>query len=138
MDKKRRFIIEALKVSEDDVFLLVLGERNNVLPGGVWSSYHAIVGEESIMIYKVQSKGIFKKTYSLSDYKKEIKFSEFNSAEFGRHNGNLWLQTTINGSFLPFTSPKQYWISKAGQKLVKNINKNISIIDLNTYSKMIK
>lgn len=78
------------------------------------------------MLYKINSKGFFKKEYSLDEQILELDINKFQSAEFGRGSGILWLQTKYDDKDLILTSN---WKLEAAIKFVNSLETKIEIID---------
>lgn len=104
-------------LKEEDVFEMVLGQENDVLPGKGFHSYFAVVGEDSITCYKAKGEKVVK----------EIPYISFREAVFGIGSGNLWLQCYIGDVFLPFCTTKKQWKSPAAQKLIEKLNQYITV-----------
>ena len=98
-------------LSQDQVFELVLGCDNPILPGSKFHSYFVVVGEESMLCCKAKGEKV----------EIEIPYAWFDSAVFGIGSGNLWLQCYIKGDFLPFCTTKKFWKSPAAQKLIEKL-----------------
>ena len=116
---------------------VVVGGANGVVRGGTFSSYVVYVKDESMIWYHVKSKGLFKKVYSI-DEEVEIDYSDFSSAEFGRGNGNLWLQCVIKDEFIAFTNPPLGWKDSRTVKMIENIGKFVTIKDIELFNKLVK
>ncbi|MBQ8862385.1 MAG: hypothetical protein IJ021_06580 [Clostridia bacterium] len=112
-------------ISENDVFEIILGDANNVLPGGTWQSYFALMGEDTITCYKANDESTVI----------ELSYSSFTKAEFGLGSGNLWLQCNVGEDFLAFCSTKKNWLNAAGQKLVGKLDSFLSEEDKKLFAK---
>lgn len=124
MSKKSDFLSKH-NLSEENVFELILGESNNVLPGKTWQSYFVVPGEESMLCYNASD----------DNSVIELPYSSFEKAEFGIGSGNLWLQCFVSGEFLPFCSTKKNWTSAAAKKILEKLGSLISEEDKKLFSK---
>lgn len=104
-------------------FILVLGGKNNILPGKNWTQYDVEITEkEMICTEKKDANNII-----------NIPFESFKSAEFGIGSGNLWLQCKIADNSLNFCSPRKIWKSEQGKLLIERISSFIEIKDMKAY-----
>jgi len=124
MSKKSDFLSKH-NLEEADVFELIIGESNNVLPGKTWQSYFVIPGESSMLCHKADDENTVI----------ELPYSSFTKAEFGIGSGNLWLQCLVSGEFLPFCSTKKNWLSPAAKKILEKLGGLISEEDKKLFSK---
>jgi hypothetical protein len=124
MSKKNDFISKH-NLSEENVFELILGESNNVLPGKTWQSYFVVPGEESMLCYNAGDDSVVI----------DLPYSSFEKAEFGIGSGNLWLQCLVSGEFLPFCSTKKNWTSAAAKKILEKLDTLISEEDKKLFAK---
>lgn len=104
-------------------FVLILGEKNPVLPGDLWTEYGVEVSDEKLICKNKKDPAITV----------EIPYTSFHSAEFGIGNGNLWLHCVLENGNLTFCSPRKSWKSEAGKKLLEKIGKEIEIQDMKAY-----
>ena len=112
---------------ETEVFNLVLGGENGVLPGRLWQGYFTTVGDSAMKCFRAGG-----------DETVEIPYSDFSRAEFGIGNGNLWLQCVVAGKELNFCSPQKSWKSEAGKRLVAKIGEHVNIVDMKLYDEYTK
>jgi len=136
MDKKLAFISKQTTIPQNAFLSVILGEANPILEGGSWTQYYAHVQDDLMTCYKVKSHGFFKKTYEIIS-KTDIQFKDFKSAEFGIENGILWLQSMLSKGPLVFTASLA-WTNEAGQKFVNALSKQITIIDLELFTRKLK
>lgn len=115
---------ERYGVPKEDIFEFLLGQKNSILPGGLWHAYGAVLTESEMICHTATEENDF-----------HIPYSSFEKAEFGIGNGNLWLQCQINGSFLAFCSPRKKWKSDAGKKLIEKISAVTPIQDMKEYER---
>lgn len=106
-----------------DKFLMVLGDTNAVLPGKTWSQYEVEIGDSKMICTAKKEPNVVV----------EINYSDFKKAEFGIGNGNLWLQCELAQGELTFCSPRKYWKSDLGKKLIEKINSVTEIVDMKSY-----
>ena len=109
----------------EEIFEIILGEQNNVLPGALWYTYGVVVADEEMICYSAKE-----------DKEFHIPYSSFESAEFGIGNGNLWLQCVVNGNPLIFCSARKKWKSDAGKKFIEKISSVTPVQGMEEYNKM--
>lgn len=110
-------------VTKKDVFHLVLGQKNDILPGRGFSGYLVVVGDDEMVCYNDRG--------DKTEYK--IPYSAFQKAEFGIGSGNLWLQCEVNGSFFVFCTTRGGWKSEQGKRLMDKINEVTPIEGMKEY-----
>lgn len=106
-----------------DNFSLILGQENNYLPGKMWTEYLVEVQNEQMICRSKKDSSIIV----------TIAYSEFQTAEFGIGNGNLWLQCELENGSLVFCSPRKCWKSELGKHFVESLNKVCPIKDMKAY-----
>ena len=136
-DLKKKYLIEQKNIDETEITWTIVGGPNPVVKGGLWATYHVHVGEDFMVWYRVKSKGLFNKTYNI-DEEVIIKYTDFESAEFGKGNGNTWLQCNLTKGFIAFTNTPAAWKVDASQKMVAKINEVTPIGDIEIFNKLIK
>lgn len=107
---------------KSELFQLVLGQENDILPGRAFGGAPAIVGEDRLICYVAKE-----------DKEYHIPYASFQKAEFGIGSGNLWLQCTVNGSFFVFCTTRKFWKSPHGKKLIEKINAVTPIEGMKAY-----
>ncbi len=105
-----------------DKFCLVLGE-SEILPGAMWAEYVVDVGETEMVCTAKKD----------ADIVARIAYADFEKAEFGIGNGNLWLQCVVGGKILTFCSPRKCWKSEQAKLLISKINEQTEIRDMKAY-----
>ena len=115
---------ERYNLPKEDIFELLLGEKNDILPGKLWHAYGVVVADEEMICYTVTEENEF-----------HIPYTSFQSAEFGIGNGNLWLQCLVNGSPLVFCAPRKKWKSAVGKKLIDKISAVTEIQSMKEYER---
>lgn len=113
---------EKYNIHKEDIFQMALGEANNILPDGLWHSYAVLVEDEEMVCST--------KTHQTEFH---IPYADFQRAEFGIGNGNLWLQCQIGGNSLVFCAPRKQWKSAAGKKLIEKISAVTEIQGIKEY-----
>ena len=98
-------------VSAEEVFELVLGEKNAVLPGNTWWAYGVVCTETEMICGNAGEQTEFR-----------IPFASFARAEFGIGSGNLWLQCVVDGNPFVFCARRKMWKSAAGKRLIERIS----------------
>ncbi len=106
-----------------DQFVMVLGNRNEVLNGTMWTEYRVDVNENEMVCSLKSNPSCWK----------AIPYSCFTYAEFGIGNGNLWLQCKVEGKWLVFCSPRKCWKSEQAKLLIDKINAVTPIKDMKEY-----
>lgn len=94
-------------------FLMVLGEENTILTGKLWTQYEVTILDNKIVCTSKKDPKVVA----------DILYSDFKKAEFGIGSGNLWLQCELSTGILNFCSPRKYWKSEAGKKLIERLMK---------------
>lgn len=117
-------LTEKYDLSKENVMQILLGEANNILPGGLWHGYAVLVEDEEMVCYT--------KTHETEFH---IPYADFQRAEFGIGNGNLWLQCQIAGNSLVFCAPRKRWKSAAGKKLIEKISAVTQIQGMKDYER---
>ena len=105
----------------ENQFKLVLG-NSDILSGKTWDQFNVSINDEEMICKNVKTQE-----------ETSIKFSDFESAEFGIGSGNLWLQCVIGGKKLNFTAPRREWKSIVGKELIQRINVIIFVKGMNDY-----
>lgn len=126
MDNFQRFLTEK-NLNEDEVFVLLVGQENDILPGAEYYNYYVIVKTNEMVCYDNND---FNKEYHIS-------FSSFQQAEFGFAEGNLWIISQVNGSFFAFGASRKMWKSGIGKKLVDKLGYYIGIDNEKAYNKFV-
>lgn len=90
------------------------------------NEYYSVLENEEISLYRINSKGLFKKTYSLDNPGLKLDINNFQSAEFWRENGVFWLQTKYNQKDLIFGSN---WKLEGTIKFINILETKMEIID---------
>ena len=103
--------------------VIVIGEVNKVLPGNAWTQYDVVLEETQMVCTNKKDNSIVV----------SIPYSSFKEAEFGIGSGNLWLQCNLENGTLNFCSPRKYWKSEEGKKLIAKINEVTEIKDMKSY-----
>ena len=116
------YMSQKYNLPKEDVFELVLGEANNILPGGLWHGYAVLVADDEMICYT--------KTHQTEFH---IPYGDFQQAVFSIGNGNLWLQCRIGGNSLVFCAPRKQWKSAAGKKLIEKISTATPIQGMKEY-----
>ena len=124
MSKKSDFLSKH-NLKEEEVFELILGESNNILPGNTWQSYFVVPGESAMLCHSAKDENVVI----------DLPYSAFTKAEFGVGSGNLWLQCLVSGEFLPFCSTKKNWLSPAAKKMLEKLGGLISEEDMKIFAK---
>ena len=117
--------LQRYNIEKTDLFQVVLGQQNNILPGGTFMGYPAYVGEAQLICYNAKE-----------DKEYAIPYAHFQKAEFGIGSGNLWLQCTVNGNFFVFCSPRKCWKSPQGKKLIEKIEAVTPVEDKKAYDQV--
>lgn len=121
------FLSSELNVSKENIVFLNVTNASEPIPAPkMFNEYFGILEKEEISLYKIHSKGLFKKTYSLENVELKLDINKFQTAEFGRGSGTLWLQTKYNDKDLIFTSN---WKLEGTMKFIKVLETKIKIID---------
>ena len=94
----------------ENQFKLVLGE-SQVLEGKMWSQYLVTLNDEAMICRSTKTQ---EETL--------INFKDFEKAQFGIGNGNLWLQCVVSGKKFTFCAPRKEWKSIVGKELIERIN----------------
>lgn len=110
-------------VTKNDVFQLVLGQENDILPGRGFGGYMVVVGDEEMICFNDK----------LSEKEYRIPYAAFQKAEFGIGSGNLWLQCMVNGHFFVFCTTRGGWKSQQGKRLLEKIGAVTPIEDMKSY-----
>ena len=100
-----------------------MGEQNVYLPGNTFTEYNVTLEDDKMHCVNKKTKEEF-----------EIMYSDFNRAEFGIGNGNLWLKCNLKRGPLVFASPRKCWKSEFGKKLIEKINAVTPIQDMKEYN----
>ena len=116
------YMTKKFGVPVEDVFELILGEKNAVLPGKTWYAYGVICTDDEMICCNAGEQTEFR-----------IPFSSFSRAEFGIGSGNLWLQTVTGGNSLVFCARRKMWKSPAGKKLIERISAVTPVLDMKAY-----
>jgi len=116
-----------LNEAKENILNLTVPNQTDAIPAPkIWNEYFGVFKEEKLLLYKINSKGFFKKEYSLDEQILELDINKFQSAEFGRGSGILWLQTKYDDKDLILTSN---WKLEAAIKFVNSLETKIEIID---------
>ena len=111
MDNFQRFLSEK-NLNEEDVFVLLVGQENDVLPGPEYYNYYVLVKPNEMVCYDSKN---------FDEY--HISFSSFQQAEYGFAEGNLWIIGQVNANFFAFGASRKMWKSSIGKKLVDQIGR---------------
>ena len=121
------FLSNELNVVKDNILNLTVANVTDAIPAPrMLNEYFGVLNEEELLLYKINSKGLFKKVFSLDEYVLKLDINKFQSAEFGRGSGTLWLQTKYDDKDLVFTSN---WKLEGAIKFVNILESKIEIVD---------
>ena len=126
--KKIDYLKSELNIEESSIFNLTVANESTAVPTPkMLTEYFGVLNDEYIELFVVKSKGLFKKEYSLEIKTYKIRFKDFKTAEFGRGNGILWLQTKVLDQELIFTSN---WNLEGSKNFIKKLEEKVTIVDI--------
>ena len=109
----------------DRVFdMTVSGDEGVLSMRGGFTGYFAEITDTSVIC-----------THDKLGIRKELPFADFQKAEFGIGNGNLWLQCVVNGKFFAFCTPRKSWKSPAAKLLMEKIGEKTELLDMKEYER---
>lgn len=125
MDNFQKFLVEK-NLKEEDVFVLLVGQENEILPGTEYYNYYVVVKPNEMVCYDNKN---------FDEY--HISFSSFQQAEFCFAEGNLWIISQVDGSFFAFGASRKMWKSSIGKKLIDRLGYYIGIDNEKAFNKFV-
>lgn len=125
MDNLQKFLQEK-NLNEDEVFVLLVGQENDILPGPEYYNYYVLVKNNEMVCYDHQT---------FDEY--HISFASFQQAEFGFAEGNLWIISQVNSTFFAFGASRKMWKSNIGKRLVDRLGYYIGIDNEKAFNKFV-
>ncbi len=120
----KKFVV-ANNLDESRVLGIVLGEGGTLLPcNALLTGYYINIGDDKLTFY-----------CDKFDVKEDVLYSDFQYAEFGIGNGNLWLQCRVKDSTVVFCMARKLWESEKARLLMDKISAVTELKDKEEYDK---